>query len=39
MKNLDLFANIYSKIDEVIVPYESAFFEFYDIQKAKHNNV
>lgn len=39
MKNLDLFANIYSKIDEVIVPYESAFFEFYDIEKAMRNNV
>jgi len=35
MKTLDLFVNIYSKSDEVIVPYQSSFFEFYNIEKAE----
>lgn len=39
MKNLDLFINIYSKNDEVIVPYQSAIFEFYNIEKAMRNDV
>ena len=39
MKTLDLFVNIYSKIDEVIVPYQSSFFEFYNIEKAKYSGI
>jgi esterase/lipase len=39
MKTLDLFVNIYSKIDEVIVPYQSSFFEFYNIEKAKNSGI